>query len=313
MSRSIRAWCAAWRASSARSSMVSTTTGPSVAGAADEAVPGYSQRVRICRFTTGTDPTYGVVTGEVDEYGEPDPDSLVTEVVGDPLYAGVQPTERRHRLDEVRLLAPVIPRSKVVAIGRNYAAHAAEMGGKVPTEPLIFLKPNTSVIGPGDRIGYPPQSREVHFEGELAVVIGRICRDVPAAGATEVIFGYTVANDVTARDLQRRDGQFTRAKGFDTFCPLGPWIETDLTPGDFQTGRRVQTFLNGDRHQDGSTADMVVGVADLIAYVTSVMTLLPGDLILTGTPDGVGPMEVGDEVEVAIEGIGALTNPVEAR
>lgn len=269
--------------------------------------------MRICRFTTGTDPTYGVVTGEVDEYGEPDPDSLVTEVVGDPLYAGVQPTERRHRLDEVRLLAPVIPRSKVVAIGRNYAAHAAEMGGKVPTEPLIFLKPNTSVIGPGDRIGYPPQSREVHFEGELAVVIGRICRDVPAAGATEVIFGYTVANDVTARDLQRRDGQFTRAKGFDTFCPLGPWIETDLTPGDFQTGRRVQTFLNGDRHQDGSTADMVVGVADLIAYVTSVMTLLPGDLILTGTPDGVGPMEVGDEVEVAIEGIGALTNPVEAR
>jgi 2-keto-4-pentenoate hydratase/2-oxohepta-3-ene-1,7-dioic acid hydratase in catechol pathway len=177
----------------------------------------------------------------------------------------------------------------------------------------MFIKPNTSVIGPGDPIHYPSQTGELHFEGELAVVIGRICRDVPADQATDVIFGYTIGNDVTARDLQRSDGQFTRAKGFDSFCPLGPWIETDLDPDDFTRGRRVQTFLNGDVEQDGSTKDMVFDVPTLVAHVSSVMTLLPGDVILTGTPDGVGPMEVGDEVEISIEGLGALTNPVAAR
>jgi 2-keto-4-pentenoate hydratase/2-oxohepta-3-ene-1,7-dioic acid hydratase in catechol pathway len=229
------------------------------------------------------------------------------------MYVGIKLLEQEYKLDDIRLLAPVLPRSKVIGIGKNYAAHAAEMGGEVPTEPLFFLKPNTSVVGPGDAILYPSQSQNVHYEGELAVVIGRICRDVPAEQATDVIHGYTIANDVTARDLQRSDVQFTRAKGFDSFCPLGPWIETDLDPHDFTEGRRVQTFLNGEVVQDGSTADMVFDIPALVAYVSSVMTLLPGDVILTGTPEGVGPMQVGDEVEISIDGLGTLTNKVEAR
>ena len=256
---------------------------------------------------------YGVVTGELDELGQPDPDSVVVALAGDPLYVGVKLLDQEHRLEDVRLLAPVLPRSKVVGIGRNYAAHAAEMGSEVPGEPLMFLKPNTSVVGPGDPIFYPPQTQELHYEGELAVVIGRICRDVPPEQATDVIHGYTIANDVTARDLQRSDGQFTRAKGFDSFCPLGPWIETDLDPHDFAEGRRVQTHLNGDLQQDGSTSDLIFDIPTLVAHVSSVMTLLPGDVILTGTPEGVGPMEVGDEVEVSIAGLGSLTNPVKAR
>ena len=269
--------------------------------------------MRIARFTTGEDPTYGVVTGEVDQFGQADPDSVVVTLAGDPLYVGVKLLEEEHRLADVRLLAPVLPRSKVVAIGRNYAAHAAELGNDVPSEPLMFLKPNTSVVGPGDPIFYPPQTRDLHFEGELAVVIGRICRDVPPEQATDVIHGYTIANDVTARDLQRSDGQWTRAKGFDSFCPLGPWIETDLDPHDFSQGRSIQTHLNGDLKQDGSTRDLIFDIPALIAHVTSVMTLLPGDVILTGTPEGVGPMQVGDEVEVSIAGLGTLTNTVKAR
>ncbi len=269
--------------------------------------------MRIARFTTGTDPRYGVIGGEIDEFGQPAEDSVIVPLSGDPLYAGLQPLDEQVPLAEVRLLAPVLPRSKVVAIGKNYAAHAAEMGDEVPTEPLMFLKPNTSVIGPGDPILYPRQSHEVHYEGELAVVIGRICRDVPAEQATDVIFGYTIGNDVTARDLQQSDGQWSRAKGFDSFCPLGPWIETDVDPHDFAEGRRVQTHLNGDLVQDGSTADLIFDIPTLVAYVSSVMTLLPGDVILTGTPQGVGPMEVGDEVEVSIAGIGALTNRVAKR
>jgi 2-keto-4-pentenoate hydratase/2-oxohepta-3-ene-1,7-dioic acid hydratase in catechol pathway len=269
--------------------------------------------VRIARFTTGEDPQYGVVTGDVDELGLPADDSTVVALAGDPLYVGVQLTDQQIPLKEVRLLAPVLPRSKVVGIGRNYAAHAAEMGNDVPDEPLMFLKPNTTVVGPGDPIFYPPQTSNLHYEGELAVVIGRICRDVPVEQATDVIFGYTIANDVTARDLQKSDVQFTRAKGFDSFCPLGPWIETDLDPQAFNDGRQVQTFLNGDVVQDGSTADMIFDVPTLVAHVSSVMTLLPGDVILTGTPEGVGPMEVGDEVEISIAGIGALTNPVAVR
>ena len=196
-------------------------------------------------------------------------------------------------------------------MGRNYAAHAAELGNDLPDEPLRFLKPNTSVAGPGDAIRYPKQTDELHFEGELAVVIGRICRDVPSAQATDVIFGYTIANDVTARDLQRLDVQFTRAKGFDTFCPLGPWIETDLDPQAFADGVGVHTHLEGDLKQDGNTRDMVFDVPTLIEKISSVMTLLPGDVILTGTPEGVGPMKVGDEVEVSIDGLGVLTNKVE--
>ena len=262
--------------------------------------------MRIARFTTGDDPAFGVVTGELDEHGELDPDSTVVAVVGDPLYAGVQLTDREHKLADVRLLAPVIPRSKVVGIGRNYAAHAAEMGSDVPDEPLMFLKPNTSVVGPGDPVFYPEQTQELHYEGELAVVIGRMCRDVPTDMAADVIYGFTVANDITARDLQRSDVQFTRAKGFDSFCPLGPWIETELDTSALQ----VRTFLNGDVVQDGSTKDMIFDVPALVAHVSSVMTLLPGDVILTGTPEGVGPMQVGDEVEVVIEGLGALPSRV---
>jgi 2-keto-4-pentenoate hydratase/2-oxohepta-3-ene-1,7-dioic acid hydratase in catechol pathway len=269
--------------------------------------------VRIARFTAGDDPQYGVVTGDVDDNGIPDEDCVIVALSGDPLYVGINLTDVEHQLADVRLLAPVLPRSKVVGIGKNYAAHAAEMGGEVPAEPLMFLKPNTSVVGPGDPIFYPHQSSEVHFEGELAVVIGRICRDVPAEKATDVIHGYTVANDVTARDLQRGDVQFTRAKGFDSFCPLGPWIETDLDPHDFSVGRSVQTWLNGELKQDGSTSDLIFDVPTLVAYVSSVMTLLPGDVILTGTPDGVGPMLPGDEVEVSVAGIGNLTNKVTRR
>ena len=225
------------------------------------------------------------------------------------MYAGFDLTGQKMPLDDVRLLAPVIPRSKVVCVGKNYRRHAAEMGGEVPDEPLIFLKPNTSVIGPGEPILYPAQSTDVHYEGELAVVIGRICRDVSAEDASKVIFGYTVANDVTARDLQAKDGQWARAKGFDTFCPLGPWIETDLDPSNLQ----VTTALDDETKQDGHTSDMVFPVPDIVAYVSSFMTLLPGDVILTGTPEGVGPMSVGDTVSVTVEGIGTLTNQVMAR
>jgi 2-keto-4-pentenoate hydratase/2-oxohepta-3-ene-1,7-dioic acid hydratase in catechol pathway len=258
--------------------------------------------VRIARFTTGGDPEYGVVEGEQGA-------ELVATVDGDPLYRPIQFTGDRHKLADVRLLAPVIPRSKVVGIGKNYADHAAEMGGAAPTEPLLFLKPNTSVIGPGDPIAYPRQSQELHYEGELAVVIGRICRDVPAERVPEVIFGYTVGNDVTARDLQRSDGQWARAKGFDSFCPLGPWIETQLDVTDVS----VTTTLNGELRQAGRTAQLIHKIPVLISYISAAMTLLPGDVVLTGTPAGVGPMKPGDEVAVTVEGIGTLTNTVIAR
>jgi 2-keto-4-pentenoate hydratase/2-oxohepta-3-ene-1,7-dioic acid hydratase in catechol pathway len=269
--------------------------------------------VRIARFTAGNEPSYGVVTGEVDQFGQPADDSVIVALAGDPLYVGIKLLEQEYKLADVKLLAPTLPRSKVVGIGRNYRAHAAELGHEVPDEPLMFIKPNTSVIGPDDSILYPEQTSELHYEGELAIVIGRICRDVPAEKATDVIHGYTIGNDVTARDLQRKDGQFTRAKGFDSFCPLGPWIETDLDPQNFADGVAIQTHLNGDLKQDGSTKDLIFDIPTLVAHVTSVMTLLPGDVILTGTPEGVGPMEIGDEVEVSIAGIGTLTNKVAQR
>jgi 2-keto-4-pentenoate hydratase/2-oxohepta-3-ene-1,7-dioic acid hydratase in catechol pathway len=202
----------------------------------------------------------------------------------------------------------VLP-SKVVAIGKNYAEHASEMGGEVPAQPLVFLKPSTAVCASGDSVMYPPSSQRVDYEGELAVVVGRLCRDVPEARAMEVVFGYTCANDVTARDQQATDGQWSRAKGYDTFCPLGPWIETELDWNDL----RVTTTLNGEVKQDGRTSQIVHRIPALIAYITSCMTLLPGDVILTGTPSGVGPMQVGDEVAVEVEGIGRLVNRVVAR
>lgn len=258
--------------------------------------------MRIARFAGDDDPRFGVIG---DDNGVP----TIAVLNGDPLYAGLNLSGQKIPLADVRLLAPVIPRSKVIGVGKNYAAHAAEMGGHVPEEPLIFLKPNTSVIGPGEPIFYPEQSSNVHFEGELAVVIGRICRDISVEDAAKVIFGYTIANDVTARDLQAKDGQWARAKGFDTFCPLGPWIETDFNPSNVQ----VTTRLGDEIKQDGNTSDMIFDVPAIIAYVSSFMTLLPGDVILTGTPEGVGPMQVGDQVSVTVEGLGTLTNSVVSR
>ena len=259
--------------------------------------------MRIARFTSGDEVSFGVVDGDSD-----DPSSLtVTPISGHP-FAPFQLAGSPLPLVDVRLLAPVLP-SKVVAIGKNYAEHAAEMGGEVPETPIVFLKPSTSVVGPGDAIVYPGLSSEVHYEAELAVVISRLCRDVPVARAAEVVLGFTCANDVTARDLQRTEPQWGRAKGFDTFCPLGPWVATSVDPADLA----LRCTVNGQPRQDGRTSSMVHGVAELIAFVSAAMTLLPGDVILTGTPAGVGPLEVGDEVAVSIEGIGTLTNRVVAR
>ena len=258
--------------------------------------------MRIARYTTGQDPTYGIVQ-------DIDGSLVVAAVKGDPLYQPVVYTGVQVPLDDVRLLAPVIPRSKVVGIGKNYADHAAEMGGAPPAEPLMFLKPNTSVVGPGEQIVLPRQSQNVHYEGELAVVIGRICKDVTAQRVPEVIFGYTCANDVTARDLQASDGQWSRAKGFDTFCPLGPWIETELDPADL----RLTTRLDGQTVQDGRTSMLIHDIATLVSHVSAAFTLLPGDVILTGTPAGVGAIRAGQRVEVEIEGIGTLANPVVSR
>jgi 2-keto-4-pentenoate hydratase/2-oxohepta-3-ene-1,7-dioic acid hydratase in catechol pathway len=252
--------------------------------------------VRIARFSYGEGVAFGLVEGE-----------HVVPIAGHP-FAPIERTDIALELADVRLLAPVLP-SKVVAIGRNYASHAAEMGGDVPDRPLIFLKPSTAVIGPREPIAAPESSQRVDFEGELAVVISRLCRDVPEARAMDVVLGYTCGNDVTARDQQKADGQWSRAKGYDTFCPLGPWIDTDVDPGDLA----IRTTLNGETKQDSRTSLIVHKIPSLIAYITSCMTLLPGDVILTGTPDGVGPMQVGDEVVVSIEGVGELVNPVVAR
>ncbi|HET6739410.1 MAG TPA: fumarylacetoacetate hydrolase family protein [Kribbella sp.] len=261
--------------------------------------------MRIARFSVDDEPKYGVV--ETD-----DPEGLVGTVNvldSDPLYRSAQFTGEKLQLADVRLLAPVIPRSKVVCVGRNYAAHAEELGNDVPEQPLIFLKPNTSVIGPRDGIVYPEQTNDLHFEGELAIVIGRIVRDLPKERVNEAIFGYTIANDVTARDLQKSDGQWARAKGYDTFCPLGPWISTELDVSDL----RVSTELNGEPKQDGRTSQFIFDIPEVLAYITSFTTLLPGDVVLTGTPAGVGPMLPGDEVSVSVEGIGTLTNKVIVR
>jgi 2-keto-4-pentenoate hydratase/2-oxohepta-3-ene-1,7-dioic acid hydratase in catechol pathway len=258
--------------------------------------------VRIARFTSGGDPRFGIVEGEPGA-------QRIAVLTGDPLYMSVHVTGEQVQLDDVRLLAPVIPRSKIVGIGRNYAAHAAELGNEVPAEPLAFLKPNSSVIGPDDPIVLPPQSSRVDYEGELAVVIKRLCRDVPVERAGEVVFGYTVANDVTARDLQAADGQWWRAKGFDSFCPLGPLLVTDLDVADL----RITTRLDGETVQDGRTSLMIHDIAALVAHVSAAMTLFPADVILTGTPAGVGPLRAGQRVEVEIEGIGVLSNPVVTR
>ncbi|CAB4610223.1 MAG: DUF2437 domain-containing protein [Actinobacteria bacterium] len=261
--------------------------------------------MRIVRFSPnstanlGSDPLFGVLNYQ----------NQILVLRGDPLFGGIVPTESKVSLDDVRLLAPVIPRSKVVCVGKNYADHAAEMGSDVPKQPVIFLKPNTSVVGPNDTIQWPRMSERVDFEGELAIVISRICKDVPAAKVSDVIFGYTIANDVTARDLQKIDGQWNRAKGFDTFCPLGPWIETEFEVGD----QKIITTLNGEVKQSEPLTSMIFKIPQIIEFITSVMTLLPGDVILTGTPAGIGPMPAGAEVIVTIEGIGSLSNKVSPR
>ncbi len=252
--------------------------------------------MRIARFSFEDEVDFGVVEGDE-----------IAPITGHP-FGPFTFTGYRYPIDDVRLLAPVIP-SKVVAVGKNYAEHAREMGSEVPDSPVIFLKPSTAVIGSGDPIQYPASSSQVDFEGELAIVIARLCRDVPAARAASVILGYTCANDVTARDQQSADGQWTRGKGYDSFCPLGPWITTNVDPADLE----VVTTVNGVERQRGRTSLMVHGVPELIEFISSVMTLLPGDVILTGTPAGVGPLQIGDVATVEIEGIGALTNHVTPR
>ncbi|RZU61594.1 fumarylacetoacetate hydrolase family protein [Zhihengliuella halotolerans] len=249
--------------------------------------------MRIARFVVDGDPQYGVVKGEE-----------IVGIAGDPFYQGVQPTGTKHALDDVRLVAPIIPRSKIVCFGRTYADHAAELGNEVPASPLMFLKPNTAIAGPGDPVTLPSFSDEISFEAELAVVIGRICKDVPAEKVADVVFGYTCANDLTARDVQKTDLQWGRAKGWDGSCPIGPWIETEFDPESVSVVGR----LDGETVQDGNTSDMVWSVADLVSFASQAFTLLPGDVILTGTPAGVGLLREGQRFEVEIEGIGTLLN-----
>jgi 2-keto-4-pentenoate hydratase/2-oxohepta-3-ene-1,7-dioic acid hydratase in catechol pathway len=250
--------------------------------------------MRIARVARPDGPAFGLVQGE-----------YVLLIDGHP-FGQFTLTDQVAPLEKVRLLAPIIP-SKIFCVGQNYAAHAAELGHEVPPEPLIFSKPATAVIGPGDDIRLPALSQWVDHEAELAVVIGRLTHKVSVADALDAVLGYTCANDVTARDLQQRDGQWTRAKGFDTFCPLGPWIETEL---DVAAGLGVRCLVNGDVRQDATTADLIFDVPTLVSFCAAFATLLPGDVILTGTPAGVGPILAGDRVDVEVEGIGTLANSV---
>ena len=221
---------------------------------------------------------------------------------------GPNPASHECALSDVRLLTPCVP-SKVVAVGLNYRDHAVELKMALPEEPLLFMKPSSSVIGPGDTIVMPPQSARVDYEAELAIVIDKEAKNVAEKDAKKVILGFTCLNDVTARDLQSKDGQWTRAKGFDTFCPIGPWIETDLDPSDL----KIDLLLNGQAKQSSRTSNLIFNSYKLIEYITSVMTLYPGDVIATGTTSGIGPMADGDTVQVVIEGIGCLSNRVESR
>jgi 2-keto-4-pentenoate hydratase/2-oxohepta-3-ene-1,7-dioic acid hydratase in catechol pathway len=256
--------------------------------------------VRIARFTVSDQIAFGVVDGD----GE-DPASLsITAIDGHP-FAPFERASATFPLHDVRLLPPVLP-NKVIGIGKNYADHAREMGEAPPSTPVMFLKPSTTVVGPGEAVMLPRQSSQVEFEGEIAVVIGRLAREVPAARVGDVVLGYTCANDITARDLQRSDGQWTRAKGFDSFCPLGPWIETDVD----ESALAVRTTVNGDVRQSAPASAMVHSVSDLVVFVSSVMTLLPGDVILTGTPAGVGVLRDGDDVAISVDGVGTLHHRV---
>ncbi|MEU2790788.1 fumarylacetoacetate hydrolase family protein [Streptomyces sp. NPDC007100] len=249
--------------------------------------------MRIARFSIDGNVGFGVLDGDD-----------IDVIKGHP-FAEFERSGHKVPLEKVRLLPPVLP-NKVVAVGRNYAEHARELDNAVPDVPVTFFKPSTSVVGPGDPVVYPSFSQEVHHEAELAVVIGRMCREVPRERVKDVVLGYTCANDITARDVQKREGQWARAKGFDTSCPLGPWVETELDPSDLT----IMCTVNGEQRQLGRTSEMIRSVEDLIVHITEAMTLLPGDVVLTGTPAGVGPLQDGDEVAVHIEGIGTLTNKV---
>jgi 2-keto-4-pentenoate hydratase/2-oxohepta-3-ene-1,7-dioic acid hydratase in catechol pathway len=249
--------------------------------------------MKIVRFKAAGKVRYGVIEGP-----------HVVEYTGTP-FGGFRRGRKRYPLRQVVLLVPVVP-SKIVAVGLNYRDHAEEMHLPIPAEPRIFFKPPSALCGPDDPIVYPPQSTRVDFEGELAVVIKKRCHNVPPERAREHILGYTCLNDVTARDLQSRDAQPSRAKAFDTFCPVGPCIATDIDPN----GVDIETYVNGARRQGSNTKNLLFPVEDLVARVAAVMTLLPGDILATGTPAGVGPLQPGEKVEVRIEGIGTLANPV---
>lgn len=249
--------------------------------------------MKICRAAVGREVFYALIEGDT-----------LRRLDGDP-FGGITQDGRTYPIGEARLLAPVEP-SKIVCIGKNYYAHAMEMQEGAPEEPLLFIKPNTTVINPGDDIVYPPDSKRVDYEAELALVIGRRCKDVPMGGYRDVVLGYTCLNDVTARDLQKSDVQWTRGKSFDTFCPIGPWIETELNPFDV----KVESRLNGKVCQSETTATMMHNVDKLVYFISRVMTLLRGDVIATGTPAGIGPMQPGDTVEIEVGGIGILRNRI---
>jgi 2-keto-4-pentenoate hydratase/2-oxohepta-3-ene-1,7-dioic acid hydratase in catechol pathway len=250
--------------------------------------------VKVARFSNGADPRFGIVDG---------PELVVLK--GHPLVAGYQTTGERIPLKEVKLLAPTIP-SKIVCIGKNFADHAAEIGEEVTAEPLIFFKPSSAIIGHGDAIVIPPQSKQVELEAELCLVIGKLAKNVSEEKALEYLWGVTIANDVTARDLQFGDGQWARSKGFDTFCPLGPWVETEFLPD----GQVIESRVNGEVRQNVASTEMVHKIPAIISYVSKNMSLLPGDIILTGSPAGISVINAGDLIECEIEGIGILSNPV---
>jgi 2-keto-4-pentenoate hydratase/2-oxohepta-3-ene-1,7-dioic acid hydratase in catechol pathway len=255
--------------------------------------------VKIARFTSGgSDPQFGIV----------DDDELVV-LAGDPMFSGFETTGERVGLGEAKLLAPVIPRSKIVCIGMNYPEHKQELAPGSSDRPVIFLKPNTAIIGPGDAIQIPPVQGRIVHEGELAIVIGAVAKRVRAEDAEDVIFGYTIANDVSARDEMFADGQWARAKGYDTFCPIGPVIETEIDP----RGVEIQTYVDREPRRHGNTRDMIHSIPEIIEYVSDVWTLLPGDLVLTGTPAGLGGFVDGQTVEIEIQGIGRLVNPARNR
>ena len=257
--------------------------------------------MKIARFSTGGDPRFGIVDG----------DDLVV-LAGDPMFMGFDTLDERVPLDSVKLLAPVIPRSKIIGVGVNYRDPSDESDVEDEeglSTPLIFLKPNTSIVGPGDTIQIPPVDGDMAHDGELAIVIGRVAKQISAENYADYVFGYTVANDVTALGVLEAEGQWTRAKGYDTFCPIGPVIETELDPLELE----ITTFVDGEQRRSGNTRDMIHSVPEIIAFVSDIFTLLPGDIIVTGTPKGRPEFTDGQTIDITIEGIGTLSNPARNR